>query len=95
MNQSNVLILYQQRNRRVSSTPVLNFLPGINNNEFYNSCNLGIIGKIVRRNFIFLSNSLLVTPRDLAETIDSGPLCTTDLSKVKSVAYYLFISAFI
>ena len=53
MNQSNVLILYQQRNRRVSSTPVLNSLPGINNNELYNSCNLGIIGKIVRRNFIF------------------------------------------
>ena len=33
--------------------------------------------------------------RDLAETIESGPLCVTDLFMNKSVAYFLFITAFI
>ena len=29
--------------------------------------------------------------RDLGETIESGPLCITDLFKNKSVAYFLLI----
>ena len=33
--------------------------------------------------------------RDARETIESGPLCITDLFKNKSVAYFLFITAFI
>ena len=36
-----------------------------------------------------------VEDRDLGETIESGPLCTTDLFKNKSVAYFLLITAFI
>ena len=28
-------------------------------------------------------------PRDLGETIESGPLCITDLFKNKSVVYFL------
>ena len=31
----------------------------------------------------------------LAETIESDPLCITDLFQIKSVAYFLFIISFI
>ena len=34
-----------------------------------------------------------VGPRDQAETIESGPLCITDLFKNKSVAYYLLVTS--
>ena len=34
-----------------------------------------------------------VMNRDLGETVESGPLCITDLFKNKSVAYFLLISA--
>ena len=33
-------------------------------------------------------DSFCTTYRDLAETIESGPLCITDLFKNKSVAYF-------
>ena len=50
---------------------------------------------IVANVSMFFLKQTIVSNRDLAETIESGPLCTTDLFKNKSVAYYLFISAFI
>ena len=41
---------------------------------------------------IFLKLSMnIVGNRDQAETIESGPLCISDLFKNKSVAYFLFI----
>jgi hypothetical protein len=35
------------------------------------------------------------TIKDLAETIESSPLCITDLSKNKLVSYFLLIALFI
>ena len=55
-------------------------------------------GEIISRNLEIPVISLVmpnkITARDLEETIELGPLCTTDF-KNKLVAYILFIFAFI
>ena len=50
---------------------------------------------VAKRHVTLTTLDLLVTSRDLGETIKSGPLCITDLFNDKSVAYYLLIAAFI
>ena len=42
-----------------------------------------------------LTNFSWTEARDAKETIESGPLCITDLFKNKLVAYFLFITAFV
>ena len=39
--------------------------------------------------------TIWIKSRDLAETIESGPICITDLFKNKLVAYFLLITTFI
>ena len=42
----------------------------------------------VDREVLFIEGSLLVLSETLPETIESGPLCITDLFQNKSVAYF-------
>ena len=42
-----------------------------------------------------VNKSYWLYPETLAETIESDPLCTTDLSQNKPVAYFLFIMSFL